>query len=96
MLRITAKPCERGERLELQGRLTGALLLELERAVEESRRRSARLSLDLSELSFLDGDAARFLRELRAQGVEVRGSSAFVAELLGLAGSHERTRGGPC
>jgi anti-anti-sigma regulatory factor len=96
MLRITGRTCQHGERLELEGRLTREYVSELERAVVEARSRSPRISLDVSELSFVDGDGARALRALRSEDVEVHGCSAFVAELLGLNASAERSRGGPC
>ncbi len=96
MLRITGRTCQCGERLDLEGRLTTPYLPELERAVVEARMRSAHVSLDVSELTYVDSDGARALRELRREDVEVHGCSAFVAELLGLHSSAERSRGGPC
>jgi anti-anti-sigma regulatory factor len=96
MLKITGTTCQGGERLELEGRLIGPYVRELEKAVADARQRSEHLTLDLTELSFLDSDGTRCLRELRGQGVAIHGCSAFVAELLGLAGSAERSRGGPC
>jgi len=96
MLRINGRTCECGERLELEGRLTKSYVPELERAVVEARLRSPRVALDVSELTFLDSDGASALRELRRQDVAIHGGSAFVAELLGLNPSVERTRGGPC
>lgn len=93
MLRINARSCECVERLELQGRLTKPYLPELEKAVVEARARSARVALDVAELSFVDVDGARALRR---QQVEVHGCSAFVAELLGLDRSEAPSRGDPC
>lgn len=87
MLRIVAETCICGERFELQGRLVGPYVLELERAVREARLRSPHISLEASQITFLDEAGARLLRELRTQGVEVRGCSAFVAALLGSSGS---------
>jgi anti-anti-sigma regulatory factor len=84
MLRINTRTCEGGERLELEGRLTAAYLPELEKVVAEARRRARPLTLDLTELTFLDADGARVLRGLQSGGVQIRGCSAFVAELLGL------------
>jgi anti-anti-sigma regulatory factor len=96
VLRINGRTCHSGERLELEGRLTREFVPELEKAVVEARSRSPRISLDVSELTFVDGDGARALRALRREAVEVHGCSAFVAELLGLNPSTERSRGGPC
>jgi len=97
MLRINGRTCECGERLELVGRLTTPHVPELEKAVVEAFQRSPRVALDLCELTYLDADGARVLRELRRQDVSIHGCSAFVAELLGLSGSGEREPGGgPC
>ena len=96
MLRINSRTCQCGERLDLEGRLTRPHVAELERAVVEARLRSPRVSLDVSELTYLDSDGATAVRDLRRQGVEVHGCSAFVAELLGLDRSIERSGEGPC
>ena len=101
MLRISSRTCSCGERLDLEGRLTGPYLGELDKAVAEARTRSPRVSLDLAELSFLDAEGARHLRALRERGIELHGGSLFVAELLGLKpasdlATGERPRGGPC
>ena len=60
------------------------------------RLRSPRVSLDVSELTYVDSDGARALRELRLQDVEVHGSSAFVAAVLGLDRSVEISGAGAC
>lgn len=96
MLRINGRTCECGERLELEGRLTRPDIAELEKAVVAARLRSPRVSLDLSELTYLDSDGATALRELRRQDVEIHGGSAFVAEVLGLHRSVESSRAGAC
>ncbi len=97
MLRINSRTCERGERLELMGRLTLPDVPELEGAVAEAFLRSPRVALDLSELTFLDSDGARVVRELHHRDVSIHGCSAFVAELLRLGSAGTRKAGGdPC
>jgi hypothetical protein len=101
MLRITGRTCEHEERLELEGQLTAGYLDELENALADAQARSGRLALDLTELRYLDADATRYLRELHGRGVAIHGCSGFVAQLLGVSGSAERSprgrsRGGPC
>jgi len=101
MLRITGRTCDHEERLELEGQLTAPYLDALEHALADARARSSRLALDLTGLRYLDADATRFLRELRGHGVALHGCSGFVAQLLGVSGSAERSprgrsRGGPC
>ena len=84
VLRINAKRHDRGERLELEGRLTTSFVPELRRVVSEALERSPQVTLDLSELTFLDADGVRLLRELAARNVPLQGCSAFVEHLLGL------------
>ncbi len=96
MLRINGRACECGERLELEGRLTRQDIAELEKAVMAARLRAPRVSLDVSELTYLDSDGATALRELQRQEVEVHGCSAFVAEVLGLHRSVESSGAGAC
>lgn len=84
MLRINTRACDCGERLELEGRLTTAYVAEFEKTVAEALGRTTLLTLDLSELTFLDADGTRVLRSLQGDGVRIHGCSAFVAELLGL------------
>jgi anti-anti-sigma regulatory factor len=85
MLRITADTAVDGiQRFRLDGRLTEADVPEVARALEPSLRAAARLTLDVSGLTYLDAEGANFLRELSAQEVNIRGCSSFVAKLLGL------------
>ena len=90
MLRITA---ERGTgeqtSLRLEGRVAGPWVAELTRRCEAVRGSGEELALEMSGVSFLDGDGLRFVRSLIAQGVDVRCCSAFVSEQL-RGGDHER------
>jgi hypothetical protein len=94
MLRITGTAGPHGERFELEGRLAGPHVLELQALVVSARRRVSQVCLDLSELTFLDTDGARVVRELSGQGVKIHGCSVFVAELLGLPGPARRAVAG--
>lgn len=83
MLRIS---CTRGDArspvLELEGRLSGPWVDELDRVAAATRPRSGRLALDLSGLIFADARGVAVLRGLAEEGVEMRGCSPFLAELL--------------
>jgi ABC-type transporter Mla MlaB component len=82
-LRVTR--LDRGLResvLALEGRLTGRELPELARSCQSCLRECRQLALDLSGLRFADGDSARALLSLRQRGVDLRGASGFVLELL--------------
>jgi hypothetical protein len=78
MLRITQP--EETETLRLEGRLTRyevALLREILRSGPNGTK-----TVDLAGLGFLDEYGARALLDLRARGVELRGGSPFVKQLL--------------
>lgn len=79
MLKITqSKEC-----LRLEGRVAGPWLTEVRKAVESQQSLGANLSLDLSGVTFVNGEGAELLRGLSAAGVRLTGSSRFVAEVLG-------------
>ncbi|HVH06495.1 MAG TPA: STAS domain-containing protein [Myxococcota bacterium] len=78
MLRITQR--DDRETLRLEGRLTRyevALLRETLRRGPNGTR-----VIDLAGVAFLDEDGARTLIDLRQRGLELRGGSPFVKQLL--------------
>jgi anti-anti-sigma regulatory factor len=80
MLRITVL----GERtLKLEGRVAGAWVGELRRAVDELLARAGEVVLDLAGVTYADADGTRLLRELRRAPAQMRNLSPFVAQLLG-------------
>ena len=66
--------------LALDGRLTGAEVAELHRAVAEV---GAQVMLDLTGLQFADQLGVRALRELKAQGAKFTGASPYIELLIG-------------
>jgi len=76
MLRITRQD----ECLVVEGRVAGAWVQELSRAAEELIERAPAPRLDLSGVSYVDGDGARMLRRLEGR-LEIR-ASGFVHEIL--------------
>ena len=79
MLRIT----EVDGCLVVEGRISGPWVAELDRAV--GNRSGARV-VDVSGVRYVDPAGARLLLRLIAQGVAVRETSAYVAEVLKGAG----------
>jgi hypothetical protein len=83
MLRITrSEGNDLTRTLKLQGKLLGPWIGELESACGASQFPAARVRLDLSDLTFVDADGARFLEALIRDGARVVACSVFVAELL--------------
>ena len=85
MLRITRMvDMDSGEILKLEGKLQGPWVDEAHDAYALSAARASCTCLDLSGLTFADGDGAALLRQLIRSGAQVVGCSSYIAELLQL------------
>lgn len=83
MLRITRMVGDdSGEILKLEGKLQGPWV---DVAHDAHAHSAARTCLDLSGLTFADGEGAALLCELIRSGAKVVGCSSFIAELLQLS-----------
>ncbi|HME71401.1 MAG TPA: STAS domain-containing protein [Myxococcota bacterium] len=83
MLKITRSDLDSTRTaLRLEGRVTEASLLELERARTECQQEGRHLVLDLAGVSFVDRRSVAALRGLRRVGIVFTGCSPFVSELL--------------
>jgi len=86
MLRITRMVGDdSGEILKLEGKLQGPWVDEAHDAHAHSAAEASRTCLDLSGLTFADGEGAALLRELIRSGAQVVGCSSYIAELLQLS-----------
>lgn len=83
MLKIT----QSGECLRLEGRVAGPWVGEVQKAVDAQRPSGRALTLDLSGVTFVNDEGAQLLRSLTAKGIEMTGTSRFVAAVLGGAQS---------
>lgn len=68
--------------IKLEGRLLGPWLAAVRDACSERGRRSGRLRLDLTAVTYADAAGAQLLRDLVGAGVEIAACSGFVGELL--------------
>jgi ABC-type transporter Mla MlaB component len=86
MLRITRLDGDgSGETLKLEGKLQGPWVDLAHEAYALTSASAAPTCLDLSGLTFADGEGAALLRELIRSGAEVAGCSSYIAELLQLS-----------
>jgi ABC-type transporter Mla MlaB component len=76
--------------LKLEGKLQGPWVLEVRDAYALSEPRASRTCLDLTGLTFADGEGAALLRELIRSGAQVVGCSSYLAELLQLSPGSRR------
>jgi len=70
------------ETLKLEGKLQGPWVDAAYDAYALSAAQAPRTCLDLSGLTFADGEGAALLRELIRTGAQVVGCSSYIAELL--------------
>lgn len=68
--------------LQLEGRVSGPWVEELRRLCVEALHDGSRLILDLTGVSFVDGEGIVFLQGLPRQRVTLTNCSPFVTELL--------------
>jgi len=91
MLRITIKTSDSSQIWELEGRLSGEWVCELNRLWKD-RSPQAGLSTEvhLKAVSYIDPAGKQLLAEMRQQGAEIRGCGcmvrAFVEEIMGKKG----------
>jgi hypothetical protein len=83
MLRIVRlQPTDDGATLRLEGRVIGPWVDELRRSCDRVLATGATLTLDVSEVAFLERDGVRLLKDLIDGGVAVVNCPAFVTEQL--------------
>lgn len=88
MLRIVvAEKPDRAATLELEGRVSGPWVIELQKSCEEALARSPRVALDLSNVSFVDRDGIELFRHLRDRDVTLVNCSPFVTAQLRAGGA---------
>ncbi len=81
MMKITHTPEDSTTaRLRIEGRIVGAGVAELERAVAAVAPAAPRL--DFAGVTFIDGEAARAVTALLRGGAEIEGCSTFVEQML--------------
>lgn len=68
--------------LRLEGRLVGPWVAELQRSCDEALANSRALSLDMSEMQYMDANGVELLSRLKSRGVALLECSAFAFEQL--------------
>src|SRR5882762_10407135 len=87
MLRITIKKDESSEVWELEGKLSGEWVSELDRLWKERSPQTGSTQVHLKAVSYIDPAGKELLSEMRQQGAEIKGCGcmvrAFVEEIMG-------------
>ena len=94
MLRVTIKKDSQSETWELEGRLSGEWVAELDRLWRQRTPASGgAVEIHLKAVSYIDPAGKQLLAEMRQQGAEIKGCGcmvrAFVEEIMGKKGSAE-------
>lgn len=80
LLKISTLESSRAaEMLRLEGHLGGPWVDELRHSCDRVLSEGKQLTLELSDVSFIDHDGIKLLRRLRRTNVELRNCSPFVA-----------------
>ena len=79
MLKIERVPGEHITSIRLIGRLRAECLPELKAQIESVRRG---IVLEMGEVTLVDVDVVRFLSACQAQGIRLRGCSAYIREWI--------------
>ena len=83
MLRISiTKSADGAATLSLEGLVRGRFAEELRRTCEPILAEGKQLTLDLSQVTFIDAQGLAVLRELEARRVDFINPSSFVSEVL--------------
>src|SRR5882762_9015035 len=87
MLRITIKKDESSEVWELEGKLSGEWVSELDRLWKERSPQTGSTEVHLKAVSYIDPAGKELLAVMRQQGAEIKGCGcmvrAFVEEIMG-------------
>ena len=94
MLRVTIKKENTSETWELEGKLAGEWVPELDRLWRQRPAQSgSTIEIHLKAVSYIDPAGKQLLAEMRQQGAEIRGCGcmvrAFVEEIMGKKRSAE-------
>jgi ABC-type transporter Mla MlaB component len=97
MLRVTIKKDDATEIWELEGKLSGEWVCELNRLWKERPHQTGLpVEVHLKAVSYIDPSGKQLLAEMRQQGAEIKGCGcmvrAFVEEIMGRKGTVEVNR----
>lgn len=67
--------------LKISGRLDGENLAELKKLID-SESAGRRITLDLRELTLVDQDVVRFLRQCESDGIELKNCPPYICEWI--------------
>lgn len=85
MLKIVANQESEVTTLRLEGKVVGPWVSSLRVSCTDLLTRGCKVALDLSAVSFVDGEGVALIQELRTRQVTVVRCSPFIGEQLGVS-----------
>jgi len=83
MLKVTIKQADSAETWELEGKLSGDWVKELERCWKErSSPAGVSLQIHLKAVSYIDAAGKRLLTEMHGRGVEIKGCGCMTKAVV--------------
>jgi hypothetical protein len=83
MLRVTVNKADAVETLEVEGKLAGDWVKELERCWKESAQKpGVALQVHLKTVGYIDAAGKQLLAEMHQQGVEIRGCGCMARAVV--------------
>jgi ABC-type transporter Mla MlaB component len=93
-LRITTEKAAAGIVLRIEGELDGGSLFDVRRAIEEARRSSEHVAIDLSAVDAMDRKAVLFFAAGEGRAIEIAGCPRHVREWIRAEARRQGTRHG--
>jgi anti-anti-sigma regulatory factor len=98
MLRITFQEDPEGTTLKLEGKISGPWVNELERSwTEHPSEGSKQVTVDLSDVTYIDPEGKRLLARMMGEGVYLQGTqlmARYIIDEITRAGAHAGRNGG--
>lgn len=84
MLKITSEPKPEGTRIKLEGKLAGPWVNELERSwhVAAEGKNAAQITLDLTDVTFIDAEGRRLLAWMCEQGARFHACGCMTRSII--------------
>ena len=83
MFRLTVQKTNSGESWELEGKLAGDWVVELERCWMERKSQSGiSLQINLKAVTYIDAMGKKLLKEMHARGIEITGCGCMTRAVV--------------
>jgi ABC-type transporter Mla MlaB component len=82
MLKITKQAENARNTVSLHGHFTGEYVSEVDKALSENGCKAGKLTLDLSNVTFVDRTAMEFLRRAKSKNIRIENTPSYVTRWI--------------